>query len=40
MITDTLEDIAGGAHALSELDFTRLIRRLTATVSCASPRSS
>lgn len=27
MITDTLEDIAGGAHALSELDFTRLIRR-------------
>ena len=27
MITDTLEDIAGGAHALSELDFTRLIGR-------------
>jgi very-short-patch-repair endonuclease len=27
MITDTLEDIAGGAHALSELDLTRLIRR-------------
>ena len=27
MIMDTLEDIAGGAHALSELDFTRLIRR-------------
>jgi hypothetical protein len=27
MITDTLDDIAGGAHALSELDFTRLIRR-------------
>ena len=27
LITDTLEDIAGGAHALSELDFTRLIRR-------------
>jgi very-short-patch-repair endonuclease len=27
MIKDTLEDIAGGAHALSELDFTRLIRR-------------
>ena len=27
MIADTLKDIAGGAHALSELDFTRLIRR-------------
>ena len=27
MISGTLEDIAGGAHALSELDLTRLIRR-------------
>jgi very-short-patch-repair endonuclease len=27
MIKDTLDDIAGGAQALSELDFTRLIRR-------------
>ena len=27
VIKDTLDDIAGGAHALSELDFTRMLRR-------------
>ncbi|MBV9855874.1 MAG: DUF559 domain-containing protein [Streptosporangiaceae bacterium] len=27
LITSTLDDIAGGAHALSELDFTRLVIR-------------
>ena len=27
VLKDTLDDIAGGAHALSELDFTRMLRR-------------
>ena len=27
VLKDTLDDVAGGAHALSELDFTRMLRR-------------